>query len=391
MDEIKEIYFDNSATTKMSEGAKKKMYEVIENHYGNPSSMHKIGLDAEHYMEEARKNILLSLGVMRGVKGELVFTSGGTEANNLAILGSIYSKKRKGNEKIMITAGEHSSVENTVSHLEESGFTVLRVPTLNGELDLNYIKENADNVTLASFMHVNNETGALYDIQGAFKMIKSHSPGAICHVDCIQSYMKTKFTPKSLCADMISISSHKVNGAKGVGALYVSPDILKAKKISPIIFGGGQENALRSGTENLYGICAFGEAVAEHMKTLDADILKMNSLRTYIAEGLSEIDGVRANLPKKNAPHILSITALGVRSETLLNALSARGICVSAGSACSSHSNKLSKALIAFGLTENEADSTIRVSLCPENTAEEADVFLSTLKEEVGRLAKKKR
>ena len=384
-----EIYFDNSATTKMSPAAKEKMLEVMEKSYGNPSSKHKKGLDSEHCLEEARKIILSSLGINRGVRGELIFTSGGTEANNLAILGGVLAKNRKGNEKIMISAGEHSSVEEVASHLEKKGFTIIRVPTKNGTLDLDYIKENASGVILASFMNVNNETGAKYDTASAFKIIKSLSPGAICHSDCVQSYMKCSLSPKSLFADMISISAHKVNGPKGVGALYVSPEIIKAKKLVPIIFGGGQEENFRSGTENLYSICAFGEAVASHMKNLTNEIEKMNTLREYIIDGLSKIDGVRVNLPTKSAPHIISLTAMGIKSETLLNALSKRGIYVSSGSACSSHSKNLSKALLSFGLSENDADSTIRVSISVENTKDEADIFFEALKEEVTHLARK--
>ena len=383
-----EIYFDNSATTKMSAGAMRKMTEVIENHFGNPSSLHARGVDAEHIKEEARKIILASLGVQRGVRGELVFTSGGTEANNMAILGVIDSKARKGNEKILVTAGEHSSVEATVSHLEAKGYTVLRVPTKGGELDMDFIRENGRDAVLASFMHVNNETGALYKLKEAFDLIKALSPRCVTHADCVQSYMKVKFNKKTLNADLISLSAHKVNGAKGVGALYVSPDIIKTKRLVPIAFGGGQEENFRSGTENVYGIAAFGEAVREHMANMEREISLMDSLRSYIIEGLANSEA-RVNLPVRHAPHILNITLPGIRSETMLHHLSAKGIYVSSGSACSSHSNKVSSALKSFGLTDSEADSSIRVSLCPENTKEEADVFISALSEGLKSLQRK--
>lgn len=383
-----EIYFDNSATTKMSAGAMRKMTEVIENHFGNPSSLHARGVDAEHIKEEARKIILASLGVQRGVRGELVFTSGGTEANNMAILGVIDSKARKGNEKILVTAGEHSSVEATVSHLEAKGYTVLRVPTKGGELDMDFIRENGRDAVLASFMHVNNETGALYKLKEAFELIKALSPRCVTHADCVQSYMKVKFNKKTLNADLISLSAHKVNGAKGVGALYVSPDIIKTKRLVPIAFGGGQEENFRSGTENVYGIAAFGEAVREHMANMEREISLMDSLRSYIIEGLANSEA-RVNLPVRHAPHILNITLPGIRSETMLHHLSAKGIYVSSGSACSSHSNKVSSALKSFGLTDSEADSSIRVSLCPENTKEEADVFISALSEGLKSLQRK--
>lgn len=383
-----EIYFDNSATTKMSEGAKRKMTEVIDNHFGNPSSLHARGVDAEHIKEDARKIILASLGVQRGVRGELVFTSGGTEANNMAIFGVVGSKTRVGNEKIMVTAGEHSSVEESVAVLEKRGYTVLRVPTEKGKLDIDFIRENAKDVILASFMHVNNETGALYSLKEAFDVIKQMSPRCVTHADCVQSYMKVKFTKKSINADLISVSAHKVNGAKGVGALYVSPDVIKTKRLVPIVCGGGQEEGFRSGTENVYGIAAFGEAVKEHMANMEREIANMDSLRSYIIEKLSDLE-VRPNLPERHAPHILNITLPGIRSETMLHYLSSKGVYVSSGSACSSHSNKLSSALKSFGLTDGEADSSIRVSLCPENTKEEADVFISALSEGIRSLQRK--
>ncbi len=383
-----EIYFDNSATTKMSEGAKRKMTEVIENHFGNPSSLHARGVDAEHIKEEARRIILASLGVQRGVRGELVFTSGGTESNNMAIFGAVNSKVRAGNEKIMVTAGEHSSVEEAVSVLEKKGYKVLRVPTMNGKLDIDFIRENAKDVILASFMHVNNETGALYSLKEAFDTVKAASPRCVTHADCVQSYMKVKFTKKSINADLISVSAHKVNGAKGVGALYISPDIIKTKRLVPIVYGGGQEESFRSGTENVYGIAAFGEAVREHMAATEREISQMDSLRSYIIDGLSALE-VRPNLPERHAPHILNITLPGIRSETMLHFLSAKGVYVSSGSACSSHSNKLSSALKSFGLPDSEADTSIRVSLCPENTRDEADIFISALAEGIKSLQRK--
>ena len=213
------IYFDNSATTKISDGALAKMTQVMREHFGNPSSLHKLGLDAEKEIEDARRKILTSLGIMRGVKGELIFTSGGTESNNIAILGVVNSKQRKGNEVILTTQGEHSSVENVLCQLEKGGYRVIRVPTLNGELDLDLIRENAKGCILATFMHVNNETGAIYDVKKAFDIVREQSPNAVCHSDCVQSYMKVKFNKKSIGADLISLSAHKINGAKGVGAL----------------------------------------------------------------------------------------------------------------------------------------------------------------------------
>lgn len=385
---MREIYFDNSATTKMSEGAKAKMISAIERNYGNPSSLHSVGLGAERLVSEARGIILSSLGILRAQRGELVFTAGGTEANNLAIIGTALAKSRKGGEKILITEGEHSSVEECAKYLEARGFEVLRVPTKNGELDLDFVKANARGVILCSLMHVNNETGALYDIKSAFEIVREQSPDCIAHADCVQSYLKVKFTKKSIGADLISISAHKINGPKGVGALYIAPELLKAKKITPIVLGGGQEFGIRSGTENVYGICAFGEAVKEHTSNLVAEISHMKEVREYIISTLpSEI---RANLPKNSAPHILNITLPKIKSETALHALSAKGVFVSSGSACSSNSiHKASRALVAFGMTDDEADSSIRISLCPQNTKSEADELTKALSEIITQLARK--
>ena len=383
-----EIYFDNSATTPMSEGAKKRMIEVIEQHYGNPSSLHARGVDAEHIKEEARRIILTTLGINRGVRGELIFTSGGTESNNIALLGTIGAKQRRGNEKILISAGEHSSVEAVASSLEKKGYNVLRVPTKRGILDIDFIRANGEGTVLASFMHVNNETGALYNIKEAFDAVRSISPQCVAHADCVQSYMKVKFNRRSIGADLISISAHKINGAKGVGALYISPEVLKSRRIAPIVYGGGQEENLRSGTENVYGIASFGEAAREHYKALDKEISDMDALRSYIIDRLSGRE-LRLNLPPKYAPHILNITLPSIKSETMLHYLSSKSIYVSSGSACSSHSGKVSSALTAFGISERDADSSIRVSLCPTNTKEEADTFIDVLLEGIATLVRK--
>ena len=384
------IYFDNSATTKISERALNRLNEVARESFGNPSSLHTLGVDAEKEMERARGIIAKSLGLERYQKSEIVFTSGGTESNNLAILGSVFAKKRKGNEKILTTEGEHASVEETLAFLQGLGYNVLRVPTKNGSLDLDFIRENASGVILASFMHVNNETGALYDIKSAFEIVKRVSPEAVCHTDSVQSYLKVKFTKKSLGADLISISSHKVNGPKGVGALYVAPEITKAKKLVPILYGGGQEGNVRSGTENVYSICAFSEAVLEHMEKSKEEIEYLTDLRRYIVNGVSDIEGVIVNSPVKSAPHILNITVKGIKSETLLHFLSSKGIYVSSGSACSSNSQKkVSRALDAFGIEKDYIDSSIRISLCKSNTKIEADALFDALKEAISRLVKK--
>ncbi|MBQ7353450.1 MAG: cysteine desulfurase [Clostridia bacterium] len=387
---MSEIYLDNSATTKMSEGAITKMNEVICTHFGNPSSLHKRGLDAEHILSEAREIIGKSLGIRALTRGEIIFTSGGTEANNLAILGGVFSKSRKGNEVILTTQGEHSSVEEPMTYLEGLGYKIVRVPTKKGQLDLDFIRQNAYNVVLASFMHVNNETGAVYDLESAFEVIREKSSQAILHADCVQSYLKVKFTKQRLGADLISISGHKVNGPKGIGALYVDPQIIKAKKLVPILLGGGQEENLRSGTENVYAIAGFGQAVKEHFASLDTEISQMSEVSSYLIDKLSSVSGVSLNLPENRVCHIVNITVKGIRSETLLHYLSSKEIYVSSGSACSSHSKKgRSRALTSFGLSPLDIDSAIRISLNPHNTTEEIDILVNAVDEAIKRLAKR--
>lgn len=383
------IYFDNSATTKMSNRALDKLNEIAREHYGNPSSLHALGLDGEKRLSWAREIIAKSLGILRLSRGEIIFTSGGTESNNIAILGTVFAKKRRGNEKILTTMGEHASVGEPLAFLEKQGYNIVRVPTKGGILDLDFIRDNAQGTILATFMHVNNETGALYNIKSAFEIVKEKSPDAVLHTDCVQSYLKVPFTKKSLGADLISISSHKVNGPKGVGALYVSPEIIKAKKLAPLFLGGGQEEGLRSGTENLYSICAFAEAAREHMENPSWRD-EVSSLREYIVGGVSKIQGISVNEPEKSAPHIVSITIKGIRSETALHFLSSKGIYVSSGSACASNSqNKTSTALSGFGLDKNDIDSTIRISLSHENTREEAEALFVALQETVKNLVRR--
>ena len=384
------VYFDNSATTKMSEGAKNKMQKVASEQFGNPSSLHKMGLEAEKELSRARDIIAKSLGILRATKNEIIFTSGGTESNNIAVLGTVFSKKRKGNEKILTTEGEHASVEEPLAFLEKMGYDIIRVPTKNGEIDLEFLRQNANGAILATFMHVNNETGALYDLKKAFEIVRECAPDAVLHTDCVQSYLKVKFTQKSLGADLISVSSHKVNGPKGVGALYVSPEIIKAKKISPLFYGGGQESGLRSGTENVYSICAFAEAASEHMGAFAENTAKMLDLKNYIIKKLNELDGIKLNLPVNSAPHIINVAVLGIRSETVLHHLSSKGVYVSSGSACSSNSQKkISRALSGFGLSSDLIDSSVRISLSYENTKEEADILIEAIKDAKLKLVKR--
>lgn len=387
------IYLDNSATTKPSEASLKKMGEALTVCYGNPSSVHKMGNEAKKMMDEARKQVILSLGFRRENDCRIIFTSGGTEANNLAIFGSVFAKDRPQKNgsrgKIFITDGEHSSVVNAAKHLENEGFTVLEVPTTSGVLDLDYIRENADNNTiLASFMLANNETGAIYDVKSAFSIIRAASPKAVCHTDAVQAYLKTKYTPTSLGADLLSVSSHKIFAPKGAGALYITHDMIKAKRLIPTAYGGGQEDNFRSGTENVPAIVAFGAAAAEGKADFSKRIEKINMLREKLLCGMADVD-VRPNVPANTLPNIINITLPSIRSEIMLNYLSGEGICVSAGSACSTHSSGPSHALLAYGLPKDEADTSIRISISHENTEEEIETFISALKKGIATLAKK--
>lgn len=386
---MREIYLDNSATTPLCDEAKGKMLEAMEC-YGNPSSLHAKGFDASKILADARAKILSSLFVRGGKSENLVFTSSGTEADNLALFGVAYAKTRRAN-RIITTNSEHSAVENSLKKLEEDGFEVVRISTQNGTLDLEEFKRAMNkNTLLVSFMHVNNETGAIYNIKECFKYAKEINPDTVTHTDAVQSYMKMKLSPTELKADLVSISAHKIHGPKGVGALYISPDVIRKKQIKPIIFGGGQESAFRSGTENIIGIAGFGAAADRGFKNLAADICAMRNLRAYALDKLSKLD-VKINLPQSEcAPHIINITLPSIKSETMLHHLSADGIYVSSGSACSSNSasKKMSRALSAFGLTDFEADCSMRISLSPFNTQEDIDAFAISLEDGINRLVR---
>ena len=382
------VYLDNSATTPISDSAKAKMLEAMEC-YGNPSSLHDVGLKAEKLLSEARKNIMTALGAK---SGELVFTSCGTEATALALFGTAFAKERREANRILTTNSEHPSVANALKKLEGFGFEIINIPTKDGVLDLDALSLALDKkIFLASFMMVNNETGALYDVAKAFKIIKEKYPSAITHCDAVQGFLKVRFTPEKIKADLVTVSGHKLHAPKGVGALYISPDMIKTKKIVPFLVGGGQERGWRSGTENVVGISAFGAAVADIYPRLDATIEHMRGLRAYAIEKLSSLE-ITLNIPKHNsAPHIINLTLPNIKSETMLHFLSANGIYVSSGSACSSHSHTPSSSLIAFGLEPRQADCSLRISLSEYNTKEEIDALVATLDRGISTLVRIKR
>lgn len=384
---MREIYMDNSATTALSPAAKQKISQAIEV-FGNPSSLHSAGQEAQKLVDEARTRLLSALGV-RQRQGSFVFTSCGTEATSFALFGCAYAKTRRDATRILTTDSEHPSVARALDRLSLDGFEIVKIPTKNGVLDKEALKKALDKkIFLATFMLVNNETGAIYDVAGAFAEIKRAYPNAITHCDAVQGFMKLPFTPTALHADLITVSGHKLHAPKGVGGLYISAEMLKAKKIVPFLVGGGQESGMRSGTENVIGISAFGAAVNDIMGRRAEISKKISKLREYAEEKLSKID-VRINRPSgEYLPSIINITLPSIKSETMLHHLSADGIYVSSGSACSSHSAHPSESLIAFGLTPKEADCSLRISLSEYNEKEDIDALVDSLSTGLERLVR---
>lgn len=387
------IYFDNSATTPLSGAARAAIIDALDC-FGNPSSLHALGVEAESRVYAARTQILAALGdkpANRLDAGRLIFTASGTEADNLALIGAATAKNFTG-KKILVSDSEHPAVLEPAAQLERRGFRVVRVPTVGGAPDYDYIAAEADRDTiLASFMLVNNETGAVYDIRRISSIVKAANPNALIHTDCVQGFLKLPFTVKSLGADMITLSAHKIGGPKGVGALWTAPGILRAKKLSPVIFGGGQEGGLRSGTENTLGIIGFGAAAAAGSAALGETISRLSAMRERLISVLTSDErfaSVKLNLPPNAAPHILSVTLPSIRSEVMLHSLSESGIFVSSGSACSSNTHHGSYVLRAFGLSDRDADCTIRISLGDVNTQSDAERFLEVFAESLKRLAR---
>lgn len=373
---MSEIYFDNAATTKVSENAAKTATDVMCTFYGNPSSAHAKGLEAEHILKKARSSVMSALGYTPK-DGSLIFTSCGTEANNMALFG-IHEVLGKRKNNIVISDSEHPGIENCARELEKKGVEIRRIPTKGGKLDLGFAEKAIDEKTmLVSCMLVNNETGAVYDIKALDAIRKRNASECILHVDAVQGFCKLPYSLSCLGADLISVSGHKIHAPKGVGALFVKKGI----RVPCRMFGGGQESGLRSGTENLAGIAAFGMAVEEYTSEKTERLAKIKELCAYTKEVLSEkCPYVLINSSENFAPHILSISVPGIRSEILLRFLSERGIYVSAGSACSSK-NADNRVLSNFGLDSKRADSTVRVSFSVYNTKDEVLRLVSAIDE----------
>lgn len=384
------IYLDNSATTALAPEVRAAMLEVWDN-VGNPSSLHAAGLAAKKRLENARSSLLASAG-LKAIEWQTVFCGSGSEANNLAILGSAHTGRHLDSRRVLITNSEHASVENTAEVLSSRGFEIVRISTKGGALDLDTISNEAKKgVCLASFMLVNNETGAIYDIESAAEIIKKACPTALIHCDAVQGFMRIPL-PNAKNVDFFSVSAHKIHGPAGVGALFLRRELIKKRYLCPVIFGGGQEEGLRSGTENLAGAVGFAKA-AEIMKpAMDENRKHMLDVSLYAIDKITAA-GAKVNMPTSRAPHILSITLPLIKSQTMLNLLSAGGVCVSSGSACSSNAKNrhVSSALRAFGLSDADADCTIRMSLCKDNTREDIDKFAELLASGIQRLVKIKR
>ena len=372
-----QAYLDNSATTQCSKRATDLMVKLLTEDYGNPSSMHMKGVEAENYIKEAKEKIAKTLKID---EKEIVFTSGGTESNNMALIGAALANKRAGNH-IITTSIEHASVSATTAYLEELGFkvTYLKVDA-DGIISLEELKEAVtDETILVSLMMVNNEMGAVEPIEEAAKIIKAKNPKTLLHVDAIQAYGKYRIYPKKMGIDLLSVSGHKIHAPKGTGFLFIRDKV----KVKPLIYGGGQQKGMRSGTENVPGVAALGEAAAEIYEDFDAKIDHLYALKARFIEGLKGIDGVSVNgkTGRDSAPQIVSVSIEGVRSEVMLHTLEDRGIYVSAGSACSSNKPAVSATLTAIGLKKNLLDSTIRFSFCVNTTEEEIDYALSVMRE----------
>lgn len=380
-----EIYLDNSATTGLCCSSVRAMEEVINGIYGNPSSLHDIGLKAEKTVKRAREQVLTALSA-RDRNAKLVFCASGTEADNLALRGVACAKEKNRGGRIVITDSEHPAVEECAKALEAEGFEVVRIPTKGGVLDCAAAADAVNGRTvLISLMTVNNETGALYDIASVFRAAKAKNPDIVTHTDAVQAFLKIPLSPERLGADLITLSAHKIHGPKGVGALYISGEVIKRKNIRPVIFGGGQEWGYRSGTENTVGIAGFGAAAQEGAAALRENYRTLCSLREHFIASLP--DGVKVKQPAgAYAPHIINITLPDIKSETMLHYLSAKGIYVSSGSACSSHGHGGSRVLTAFGASEREADCSLRVSLCALNTKEELSAAALALADGINEL-----
>ena len=373
--ERKEVYFDNSATTKVFDRVRDIMIKTMELDYGNTSSRHIKGVEAENYIKEARERIARTLKVK---EKEIIFTSGGTESNNMALIGTALANRRSGNH-LITSCIEHASIYNTMGFLEEMGFRVTYLPVdHNGHVSLKALEEAiCEDTILVSVMYVNNEMGAVEPVEKIAEVIKNKKPDVYFHVDAIQAYGKYVIRPKKQGIDLMSVSGHKIHGPKGVGFLYVDEKV----KLRPVIFGGGQQKGMRSGTENVPGCAGLGVAAEEIYKDHSEKIARLYHLKERMVKGLTALEGVTIHglTGEDSAPQIVSAGFEGVRAEVLLHALEDKGIYVSSGSACSSNHPGVSGTLRGIGVRDSLLDSTLRFSFGVFNTEDEVDYCLKQL------------
>ena len=372
-----EAYFDNSATTRVFDCVKDIVVRTMTEDYGNAAAKHSMGVKAEQYIREARAVIARSLKVR---EKEIVFTSGGSESNNMALIGAAMANRRRGNH-IITTNIEHSSVYNTLGFLEEQGFEITYLPVDGqGHISLETLKEQLrPDTILVSVMYVNNEVGAVEPVEEIGRVIKEISPETLFHVDAIQAYGQYEIRPGRQHIDLMSVSGHKLHAPKGVGFLYIRDKV----KVKPLIYGGGQQAGMRSGTENVPGVAGLGAAAREIYTNHREKTDYLYELKDYLMTRIREIEGcvVNSRPGRDSAPQIVSISFEGVRSEVLLHALEERGIYVSSGSACSSSHPGVSGTLRGIGVRQDLLDATLRFSFGLFNKKEEIDYAIDTLKE----------
>lgn len=383
-----QVYLDNAASTRVSKPVIELMNKAMYEDYANPSAKHLKGMEAEKYLKEAAAKIAKTMKVS---EKELVFTSGGTESNNMALIGAAMARQRYG-KHIISTAIEHSAVHQVLVHLADLGFeySILKVDE-KGQISLEELKSllRADTI-LVSVMYVNNEIGAVQDIKAIADIVHGYNKDIYMHTDAIQAYGKFKIFPKKEGIDLLSVSAHKLHGPKGSGFLYID----ERANIKPIIYGGGQQRGFRSGTLNIPGIAGLGEAAKEAYEDFDKEVEYIYGLRDYLIDEITKLndEGIKLNSEKgvKFAPHVLSISISGVRAEVLLHSMEERGIYIASGSACSSNHPGLSGTLKGIGLKEEFLSSTVRVSFSKYNNKKELDFFLANLKELIPQLRRYK-
>lgn len=372
-----EAYLDNAATTRVFPEVRDIMLQVMEKDFGNPSSRHTKGIDAEGYVTRAVQQIASTLKCQ---PKEIVLTSGGTESNNMALIGTALANPRAG-KHVITTRIEHASVHEPFGRLEQMEYETQYLPVDQNGHVLPEVLEAAvrEDTLLVSVMMVNNEMGALEDIKKLSAIAKKKNPNVIFHVDAIQAYGKFRICPKKMGIDLLSVSGHKIHAPKGTGFLYIRDKV----KVKPIIYGGGQQKGMRSGTENVPGVAALGEAAAEIYENFDAKTGHMYEIRQRFIDEVTQIPGVTVNgkTGRDSAPQIVSVTIEDVRSEVMLHSLEEYGIYVSAGSACSSNKPAPSRTLQGIGLPKQKLESTIRISFCVNTTEEEVDYAVEKMKE----------